>query len=180
MRIGITLAIVMVILAFSSAILGYAYATMQFQEKIGNIEAKIGLLTYAAEIINAKEHVEDSLFYAQALIEDECIAESIGKVFNVNFTIKSNVKASANILFLKKLKHDLALLNETSPPVKYEELHKQFVSILENYVGNYEKYVVYFENGKSCSELKTILTSLSSNYNKLSVLANVIVKNISK
>lgn len=180
MKVGVTLAIAMIILALSSAILGYSLASSQLHSSIGEIEGKISSLTYIAEVISAKEHVEDSFYYAQAIIEDECIAESIGKVLNMNFTVKSNIKASANTLFLKKLKHDLTLLNETLPPEHNIGLHEQYVGVLESYIRNYEKYIIYFENGKSCSMLKTVLASLNSDYSKLSVLANAIVKNISK
>jgi len=180
MKVGVTLAVAMIILALSSAILGYALAASQLHSSIGEVKRKISSLTYIAEIISAKEHVEDSFYYAQAIIEDECIAESIGKALSMNFTVKSNIKASANTLFLKKLKHDLTLLNETPPPERSIGLHEQYVSVLERYIRNYERYIIYFENEESCSMLKTVLASLNSDYNKLSVLANAIVKNLSK
>ncbi len=179
MKVSVTLLIAIAILAFSSATLGYAYAASQFHGSLSEIERKIDLLTYSAEVINAREHVEDSFYYVQVLVEDECIAESMGKVLNVNLTVKSDIKASANLVFLKKLKQDLVLLNKTSP-LQNIELHEKYVSVLRNYIKNYEKYVVYFENGGSCSKLRNVLAQLNNDYNKLLVLTDVIVKNVSK
>ncbi len=175
MKVGLTLAIAIIILAISSAILGYALATLQFREKIGAIEAKIDALTYIAEVINAKEHVEGSLLYAQAVIEDECIVKSISSILNANLTVKTDIKASANILFLNKLKHDLKLLNETIAPKQYIGIHEQLINVLKDYVENYEKYIVYFESNTTCENLKAILTTLNSDYDKISALTNAIV-----
>jgi len=180
MKVGLALAIAIIISAISSAILGYALAALQFQEKIGVIEEKIDALTYTAEVINAKEHVEDSLLYAQAIIEDECIVKSIGNVLNENLTVKTDTKALANTLFLSKLKHDLKLLNGTIAPERYMGIHEQLINILKDYVENYEKYIVYFESNTTCENLKAILTMLNSGYNKISALTNAIVKNLPK
>jgi len=174
----LVLAVALFILATSATLLGYSIAAMQFQGKVNSLEKSIDKMLYAAEVISVKDHVEASLYFAQAAIEDKCIIESIENVLKINLNSTFYTKNFANIVFLKKLKNDLKSLNETIPPEGNSEINRQLLESLKNYVENYELYIVFLENNTSCNKLKALLPVLNSNYNKISVIVEIIAKNI--